>query len=61
MTTKEIQHHFPHVCVGYGCAVCWWVDGRREERSRLARERAALRARLERLTSAWREHVPSNP
>lgn len=52
-TIAEIQALFPHRCVGYGCAICWWVDGRNDERK--ARRRATL-ARLEPRHSAWHLH-----
>ena len=48
MTTKEIQQVFPHACVGYGCAVCWWVDGRERE---LAVRKQQVLARLEQVTA----------
>ncbi len=46
MTTEQIQKTFPHTCVGYDCAICWYVDGRLAEK--LARREAVLR-RLNRL------------
>lgn len=33
MVTKEIQDIFPHTCIGYNCAICWWVDGRMQEQT----------------------------
>jgi hypothetical protein len=47
VTTLQIQHAFPHTCAGYGCAVCWWVDGRQAEH--VAKKNAVL-ARLEHVT-----------
>lgn len=47
MTTSEIQATFPHRCAGYGCSVCWWVDGRQ---AALKAKKNALLARLKHVT-----------